>query len=258
MKRYLLLAALALAALPAVAADNTVTARTEYTDLDALGTRTIVSAEYVAKGERNTVVLNAAHGERAFPQDVDATDTRVGGTLYTDWSDAISTRIGAAWGSDEPVFAKSDYYADVNFAVIPNTVLTIGGRRASYFGDVDVTSWNAGATYYFTRGSVMYKFTQYDSELTGTDNGHTARVTIKDSGSSNGKTELWLGYGDRAFAYDFTTEFLAGNTRSVTLRRVQPLGTKWAIDFSVGRAWYDTPFIDYTGDTVNVGLQYGW
>lgn len=260
-KRNLILAAAVLApafAATAFAADQTVSASAEYTDLGTMGERSIVSAEYVHKDDRNTFVVHGAHGERNFPRDVSASDTRLGATIYTRWSDQISTRFGGAWGSDEPVFAKSDYSADVNFAVVRNTLLTVGGRRASYFGNVDVTSWNAGATYYFAGGSVMYRFTRYDSDLTGTDNGHTARITLKDGGTSAGRTELWLGYGDRTFSYDWTTEFLSGSTRSIALRRVQPLSGTWALNVTAGHTRYETPFIDYNGNTLSAGLQYGW
>ncbi|RMH88376.1 YaiO family outer membrane beta-barrel protein [Lysobacter pythonis] len=249
---------LALATTHSIAAEQTFSLNVEYTDLEALGERSVLSADYVLKKEKNTFVFNIAGGDRSFPQGTDAKASKAGITVYTKWNDVVTTRFGGSVASDKPVFAKRDLYGNVDLNFIPNTSLSFGARDTRYFGNVGVTSWNAGATYYFPRGSLMYRFTRYKTDITGSKNGHTARLTIKDGASSKGRTELWLGKGNRAFAYDWATEFLAGSTKSATLRRVQPVSENLALNATLGRTWYKMPFTQYTGTTLGLGIEYNW
>lgn len=256
MKR-ILLALLALGlAVPAMAADHKLTVGAEHTSYNEdFGHRNTFGIEKSADFGDTTIIFGYTRGNRDYGLfDFDA--NRYSLSLYHDWNSTFSTRTSASAATDSPVFATRDYQQDLSIKA-GAAVFTVGGRRTNYFQDVDVTSWNAGGALYFDRGSVSYRYTSYDVSDLGTTDGHLASLRLKD-GSGAGSTQLWVGHGSILQEYDFLPTTADGDMTSVTIRRVQPLTQNVALNVSVGRVQYDTRFSDYDGNTVGLGLTFGW
>jgi len=243
----------------AFGADNGIRVGVERIEFSAdRGDRTVVFSEVKVGSDTQTLVLNGARGERKYTDDgPEFSGNRLTGTLYSKWGSVFSTKVGVSAASDSPVFANREYFGDVSVKLGgTGLVATAGAKRAEYFGDVVVNSWNAGGTYYFGRGSLMYRYSKYDAPA-GTEDGHTASLRIKDA-QGDGQTQLWLGWSNPLYAYDWTPEVLSGEVKSATLRRIQPIVGNFSLDVSVGRTWYKQPFAKYEGTRYNVGVQYTW
>ena len=260
MKKLLATIALLVLASPVLAADNRLTGSVEHTDFsNGYGDRTVVSVESVTKIGAPTLVINAAHGERNVDAGPSFSGQRLTGQLYVDWTDQFYTRTQVGVGSNSPVFARRDFAQDFNFKLSPQTVILLGARTTDYFGDVNVKAYSAGVTQYFgDRFNAAYRFTRYDSELTGSSNGNLVMLRLRDSAGA-GTTQMWLGYADTLYAADYLPELIGeGSQKSVVLRRVQPLGSSVALNVLLGKTWYATPVADYQGTQIGLGLTASW
>lgn len=224
---------------------------------DGFGKRRQTSAEYSADLGRTAFTINATHAKRTFASETFGA-VEVAGTVYHDWNDKLYTRTHIAVSSDKPVFASRQAATDFNFKVIPQTVLTLGGKYARYHGERDVYSWSAGGTWYFDDGSVGYRFTLSDVDKLGKSHSHLATIRLKDPRGS-GQTQLWLGTGTSLHEQEVLLSGQKGSFKSVALQRVQPIAGPVAVNLTLGRSWYDTGSTDYQGTTASVGLTFsGW
>lgn len=221
------------------------------------GDRQVAQVEAVAKAGDATFVVNGAYGKRDYGEGVSFNGQRVQGTLYFDWGKALSSKTSATWSSNDPVFVNREIAHDFNVKVIPNTVLTVGGRYSEYFGGVYISAWNVGGTYYWDRLSATYRYSKYHSSLGGSTDANMVSLRLRDS-EGRGNTQLWLGKGSSLYAYDWTSDLGVGDQKSVVLRRVQPIGQKLDLTVGVGKVWYENPFSKYEGVSANVGLVYNW
>jgi len=260
MKKLFAVFALLAMAGSAFAADTKVTTSVEHTNFtEQFGERNVASVEAVTKSGSGdaTFVFTGSYGERKFDDGASFSGQRVGGQLYIDWSENFYTRTAVSAATNDPVFAKRDYAQDFNFKSGGTTFL-LGARYTDFYGDVTVKSYSAGITQKFgDRFSASYRFTQYDSDLTGTNNGNLVSLKLKDA-DSDGSTQLWLGYADTLYAYDWLPAVSSGKQKSAVIRRVQPLSGNVSLNMLFGKSWYETPVADYEGVTGGLGLTFGW
>ncbi|WP_368563445.1 YaiO family outer membrane beta-barrel protein [Pseudoxanthomonas sp. UTMC 1351] len=234
------------------------TASVEHVDYsNGHGHRNVLNVETVGSFDATTLVLGAAGGKRDYGNDVEFSGSRFQGTAYHDWNPKLSTRTAVTLSTDDPVFVNREAVHDFNLKVIPNTVLTVGGRYSKYHGDVSVTGLSAGATYYLDRLSASYRYTGYRRSSGTNSHGNVVSLRLKDN-SGTGSTQLWLGKGTSVHEYDWMDELQDGKLRSATFRRVQPLTQKWALDASVGKVWYETPATKFDGVAAKVGVTLNW
>ena len=228
---------------------------TQYTYFtDGFGKRWQTGAEYSADLGRTAFTLSAKQAKRTFATE-SFSAVELSGTLYHDWNDTLSTRTQIGLSSDKPVFASRQVATDLNLKLVPQTVLTLGGKYARYYGRRDVVSWSAGGTWYFGDGSVGYRFTLSDVDKLGKSHSHLATVRLKDPRGS-GLTQLWLGAGTSLHEQEVLLAGQKGSYKSISLQRVQPIAGELALNLQVGRSWYDTGATDYQGTTASVGLSY--
>jgi YaiO family outer membrane protein len=221
---------------------------------DGFGKRRQTGAEYSADLGRTAFTLSAKQAKRTFATE-SFSAVELSGTLYHDWNDTLSTRTQIGLSSDKPVFASRQVATDLNFKLVPQTVLTLGGKYARYYGGRDVLSWSAGGTWYFGDGSVGYRFTLSDVDKLGKSYSHLATIRVKDPRGS-GLTQLWLGAGTSLHEQEVLLAGQKGSYKSVSLQRVQPIEGALALNLQVGRNWYNTGTTDYHGTTASVGLSY--
>jgi YaiO family outer membrane protein len=221
---------------------------------EGFGKRRQTTAEYSVDLGRTAFTISATHAKRTFA-DESHSAVEVAGTLYHDWSDQIYTRTHVALSSDKPVFASRQVATDLNLKLIPDTVLTVGGKYARYHGNRDVYSWSAGGTWYFGDGSIGYRFTLSDVDKLGKSHSHLATIRLKDPRGS-GLTQLWLGTGTSLHEQEVLLSGDKGSFKSIALQRVQPIAGPLAVNLTLGRAWYDTGSTDYRGTTASIGLSY--
>ena len=240
------------------AVDSKLLLTNELTDYSSgFGRRRETTAEFNADLGRTAVTLSASQAKRKFETD-SYKAVEVAGTLYHDWNSRLYTRTHVALASDKPVFASRQIANDFNFKLRSNVVATLGGKYARYYGDRDVLSWSAGGTWYFGGGFASYRYSNYDVDRLGNSHSHLASVRLKDPRGS-GQTQLWLGSGTSLHEQEVALSGRKGSYRSVSLQRVQPIKGPLAVNFTLGRTWYDTDAADYRGTTASVGLNYsGW
>ena len=252
------LAVILMCAYPAFAADDKVTVGIEVTDFSrGFGERRILSAESVSTFGANTLIVGTSGGRRDYGDGSSFSGTALSGTFYRDWSDLISTRTNVIFSSDDPVFVNQVIDQDITIKVLPRTTLTAGARYSEYFGDVHSLAWSVGASHYFHRLMVKYRYTHHDLSGIGDGYGNMLMFRLKDS-AGDGFTQLWLGQGTSIQEYDWTSVVQEGDHKSVTFRRVQPLTENLTLNASVGKSWNKTPVANYQGITVNVGVSYRW
>jgi YaiO family outer membrane protein len=239
-------------------ADPKILLSSQYTHFsDGFGKRRQTSAGYSADLGRTAFSINATQAKRKFA-DESFSAVELSGTLYQDWSDRFYTRTQLGLSSNKPVFAIRQAATDLNFKLIPDTVLTVGGKYARYYGGRDVYSWSAGGTWYFGDGSVAYRFTLADVEKLGKSHSHLATIRLKDP-RGDGQTQLWLGAGTALHEQEVLLSGQKGKFKSVSVQRVQPIQGDLALNLMIGRSWYDTGSTDYRGTTASVGITYkGW
>jgi YaiO family outer membrane protein len=240
------------------AVDSRLLLNTELTDYSSgFGRRRETTAEYSADFGRTAVTVGVSQARRKFEAD-SYKAVELSGTVYRDWNDRLYTRTHAAMASDKPVFASRQFANDFNLKLLPNTVVTVGGKYARYYGKRDVLSWSAGGTFYFGGGFASYRFTAHDVDRLGNSHSHLASFRLKDPRGS-GQTQLWLGGGTSLHEQEILLSGRKGSYRSIALQRVQPIRGPLAVNLAVGRTWYDTSAADYRGTTASVGINYsGW
>lgn len=231
---------------------------TELTDYSSgFGKRRETTAQYNADFGRTAITLSASHARRKFETE-SFKAVELSGTIYHDWNDRLYTRTHVALASDKPVFASRQVANDFNVKLLSNAVFTVGGKYARYHGDRDVLSWSAGGTWYFGGGSASYRYSNYDVDRLGNSHSHLGSVRLKDP-RGKGQTQLWLGSGTSLHEQEIALSGRKGSYRSLALQRVQPIQGPLALNFVLGRTWYDTAAADYRGTTASVGLTYsGW
>lgn len=252
--KHLICAGLVAIALPspANAAPTTAQASVERTDFSGgYGDRTVAEMNVSHRFNRTTVVFDLARGTRDY-EDEKYTTTRVGGTIYHDWSDRFYTETSAAIAGNSPVFAKHRLKQDLNLK-FGSAVATVGIGHNRYFGNRDAVTWSAGGTYYFPGGLATYRYTGFDVEDLGNTHAHLGTVRVNDRGG-RGFTQAWLGGGTALHDFDFRPDVGKGKSIGVALRRVQPLAGNVALDISVGRTWFDTDLDKYRGTTARIGF----
>ncbi|AKC87101.1 YaiO family outer membrane beta-barrel protein [Pseudoxanthomonas suwonensis] len=249
---------LATVAAQAFAADDSLSVgfgRTDYSN--GYGTRDLFTVEYVNRSGANTAVVQASAAERSYDDGDDFDGVALSGTLYRDWSPGISTRTSVAVASDDPVFVRRAVDQDVTFKPMARTTLTLGARYAEYYGDNHAGIAYLAGAYYFPRLMLRYRYSHYRLSGSGSSHGNLLMLRYRDRGGE-GATQLWLGQGTSIREYDWSPIVQAGDFRSVTLRRVQPLAPGLALNALVEQAWYETPVGDYEGVTVGLGLAWKW
>lgn len=252
------LAILSVLASSAYAADDKVTVGVGVTDFsDGFGDRKILSAESVSIFGANTVVVGASGGRREYGDGSSFNGTALSGTFYRDWSDLISTRTSVTFSSDDPVFVNRVIDQDFTFKVWPRATLTAGARHSEYFGGSHALAWSAGASYYFPRLMVKYRYTHHELSGIGDGYGNMLMFRLKDS-AGDGFTQLWLGQGTSIQEYDWAPVVQEGDHKSATLQRSQPLTKNLMLNVSIGKSWNKTPVASYQGVTANVGVSYRW
>jgi YaiO family outer membrane protein len=248
--------ALIVCAATAQAADlksNKFSVSSEYTNFSGgFGKRLETSAESTTDLGKTAFTISASHGKRKYEND-SFSAARLSGTVYHDWSGRFYTRTSAAVSSNKPVYATRELANDFNYKLLPNAVLTVGGKYARYYDNTDALSWSAGGTWYFASGLVTYRYTGFDVQKLGKSHGHLASFRLKDGG---GSTQLWLGAGTSLHEQQLQSVGREGRYRSVAVQRVQPIKGPVALSVSINRSWYDTPGVKYRGTTASVGLTF--
>ena len=199
-------------------------------------------------------MISASRGKRTFESD-SSSAFRVSGTVYRDWTDRIYTRSNVAVSSNKPVYATREIATDLNFKLLPNAVLTMGGKHARYYDNKDALSWSAGGSLYFGGGFATYRYSSYDVDNLGKSHGHLATFRLKD-GSGAASTQLWLGSGSSLHEEEMLPSGRTGTFRSIALKRVQPVSGPLSLNVSLGRAWYETATTDYQSTKASVGLSF--
>lgn len=221
------------------------------------GQRNVANLEAVGSFNATTIVVSAAAGKRDYGNDVAFSGSRFRAVSYHDWHPKLSTRTAVSLSTDDPVFVNREAVHDFNLKVVPDTVLTIGGRYSNYYGDISVAGLSVGATYYVDRLSASYRYTGYRRSSGASSHGNVASLRLKDDAGS-GSTQLWLGKGTSVHEYEWLSELQDGKLKSATFRRVQPLPQKWALDASVGKIWYETPATKFVGVSAQIGATLAW
>jgi YaiO family outer membrane protein len=249
---------LACCAATAQAGMNKATMAIEHIDYsNGHGQRNIASVETSGSFGATTLVLRVEAGKRDYGEDVDFSGSRFHATAYHDWHPKLSTRTSAMLSTNDPVFVNRDIAHDFNLKIIPNTVLTIGGRHSEYYGGVDAAAWSAGASYYVSRLTVTYRYTGYHLSSGGDGHGNLLSFRLKDA-TGDGSTQLWLGRGTSVHAYEWLSELQDGKVKGASIRRVQPLTKKVSLDLSMGKTWYETPNDKFEGLSARIGVTISW
>lgn len=252
-----ILYAAALLAFPAAAQAQVSKASVEasYTDYSkAFGSRRVGTADMRGKVGSAELGFSVSTGERRF-SDTSFHGTRVSGSITNNWTDRLSTRTSVSLASDKPVFAKSELAQDLSYKLLQDVVLTVGGKRAAYFGGTHVNSVFAGGTYYLRGASIAYRLTGLDTSGLGHSFSHQLSLRVPDSGG-RGATQLWIGRGTSLQDVAFLPRPGKGSYTSVAVRRLQPVADGVALSVTADRTWFNTPIADYTGTTLRVGLEF--
>lgn len=254
-----LMCAFLLAAAPAAHAGvESISTQVDHTDYDqARGNRDVAGLAVAGRMGDTGWQLAATHGHRDFG-DIAFSGTRVGASLHHEWSRHLSTRTAATFSDDSPVFANRDVSHDFMFKVLPNTVLNVGGRYAEYYGATYLSGWSAGAQYYLPRASASYRYSRHRLSSGGSGHGSTLMLRLQDA-QGRGASQLWIGSGTSAYVPDMDPLLLRDTrSRSVFLRRNQPLGEHLMLNAGIGKAWHETEFERFSGISSQVGLGYRW
>ena len=218
----------------------------------SFGSRRIVNAETRIDTGKTIVSLGVSQGSRKAGTDKFKA-TRLTGTLVHDWSAQVSTRTSASISSDQPVFVNRELLQEISYKPLPQTVLTVGGRYARYWGGVDAVSWSVGGAQYFRGGMVGYRFSTYDVRGLGHSVGHLVNLKMKDPHGSN---QLWLGHGTSLHDAAWLPATQKGKFDSIEYRRVQPIGGGVGIMLGVSRIRYRAEGAKFHGTGARVGLVF--
>ncbi len=217
-----------------------------------LGSLRSVKIEYKLEAEDTTVTFTPVLGERQSPA---ASETSIGAGLavYQDWSADFSTRTAIFASEEDPVFAQYDVAQDFTLKVTNETLVTLGGRWARFFGDQDVYFASAGARQYFKRGSIAYRLSLVDTEGRRPFLAHLVNLSLNDS-KGRGQTRFWLSAGEASFSRPQLGDQFDGSDIGGVIQRFQPIGDKLALTITTGLNRYGRPGQDVTSTTFGVGL----
>lgn len=216
---------------------------------DHRGTLSSITVEEEIRRGDTTIILAPTIGERDTPS---ATHDAVGmrGTVYHDWSPAISTRTTVFLAERTPVFAHVDVAQDVTVRVADRTTVTAGIRWAEYFEDREAAFFSLGVRRYFDGGSIAYRLTGTQVER---DEFLAHLINLRfDDGEGEGNTQLWLSAGASPSQFD---DSFSGSDYAVMLQRTQPLWDNVALVAAAGLTSYDAAGGRYTATTFRVGLS---
>src|SRR6185369_6769121 len=145
-------------------ASSTVVLRVDYTDFSKLfGDRVIASGESSFGVSKETqLALNVSSGRRrAGGNSIEATS--VAGSIDHDWTDRLSSHTSIGLATNGSIFARRKFIQDFRYRFGGGCSATLGGKFADYGSNNRVTTWSAGAGYYFRGGSFSYRFSLLDS-----------------------------------------------------------------------------------------------
>lgn len=183
--------------------------------------------------------MNRAAGGKA------ALDLQLGAGLTS------QTTVGAA--ENAGIVPYLELGQDFGVKVMVATVANFGARYARYQGE-DVTFAHLGLRRYFKGGSVAYRLTRTMPEHGGAFFAHLANLSLSDA-RGTGRTQLWLGYGASADNRLPSGQSLSGKDWSATLRRVQPLGSRFSLAPLAGYASYALPGRRVSSVSLGIGLS---
>lgn len=259
MTRGVLSCALTLAAVSSAHAGvDKVSAQFDHSDYsNGYGKRDVFGVDVAGRAADSRWHVGLAHGERDYGGAA-YRGTRVQGALHHDWNTQLSTRTAAVVSDNNPVFVNREIAHDFNLKVIPNTLLTVGGKYAEYRGNTYVSAWSAGASYYFPRVTATYRYSKHHLSSGTGGHGNTLSLRLKDA-QGNGSTQLWLGDGTSAYAAELDPLLLREHASTrVFLRRNQPLGQHLMLNAGIGKAWHKTRVDRFSSINSHVGLGYHW
>jgi YaiO family outer membrane protein len=216
------------------------------------GSRRIVNAQTRIDTGDTVLSLGLSQGSRKAGDDKFKA-TRLSATVVHDWSSRLSTRTSASIASNAPVFVTRELVQDISYKPLPQTVLTVGGRYARYWGGVDALSWSLGAAQYFPGGMISYRFSSFDVHGLGHSTGHLVNIKVEDPYGSN---QLWLGHGTALHDALWLPTPEKGNFTNVEYRRVQPIGGGVGLMVGVNRIWYKADSAKFHGTGLRVGLTF--
>jgi YaiO family outer membrane protein len=247
-----------LAAASAAPADLNLRMTTEATNFSKdFGKRRETTLESTFDLGATKLVMGGSHGRRSYA-DESYSGYQAKGTAYHDWTDRLSSKTSIGAASNSPVFARRELAQDFSYKLLPNTLVTVGARYANYFGDTDVISWSAGASWYFRGGFASYRFSRHDVDKLGNGVGHLATIRLRDPNGS-GHTQAWLSAGTTLHEGEAIGLGNRGNYRGVHVQRVQPIAGPIGVSMGVGRTWYETNAAQYHGTQATIGLAVsGW
>lgn len=216
------------------------------------GSRRIVNAQSRIDTGATIVSLGISQGSRKAGDDR-FNATRLSVSVVHDWSSRLSTRTSASIASDEPVFVTRELIQEVSYKPLPQTVLTIGGRYARYWGGVDALSWSLGAAQYFRGGMISYRFSSFDVRNLGHSTGHLLSAKLEDPYGSN---QLWLGHGTALHDALWLATPEKGDYNNIEYRRLQPIGGGVSLMLGVNRIWYKADSAKFHGTGVRAGIVF--
>ena len=235
-------------------ARSTLNFKIEYTDFSKLyGDRVVASSEYRRSVAKDTQVAFTVSAGRKRAGGDTKNATLASAAIDHDWSGHLSTHTVIGLANNGSIFAKRQIATDLNYALGNGLVGTIGGRYADYGNGNSVTTWSAGAAYYFRGASLSYRYNLLDSHQLGRSHAHLASSRFADPAGS-GSTQLWVGRGSSLYDVSTSPTAVAGKFTSVAVRRQQPIASGLAINAGVNRTWYETPTGSYRGLGVSLGL----
>lgn len=230
----------------------------DHTDYSAgYGKKHIVSAELKSVFDRGAAVMSMARGYRDYDHGESFQGTRGRATVWYDWSPLLSTRTGLSLGDNSPVFVRREVLNDFNLKLLKGTMLTVGGRHASYFHNTEVNAFSAGGSWYPGPVILAYRYTTYDTVGAGGSYSHLASVRLRDS-QGPGYTQLFASTGTGAYTYDWSPTVRSGKLHSLSLKRVQPLTENVSLNLIAGKQWFETPVASYSGLNGQLAVTWRW
>ena len=218
----------------------------------SFGSRRIVNAQTRIDTGNTVVSLGLAQGSRkAAGNKFNA--SRISVAVAHDWNSRLSTRTAASIASNEPVFVTRELIQDISYKPLSQTVLTVGGRYARYWGGVDAVSWSLGAAQYFRGGMISYRFSSFDVHHLGHSVGHLVNLKVQDPYGTN---QLWLGHGTALHDALWLPTPEKGKYSNIEYRRIQPLGGGVGLMVGVNRIWYEADSAKFHGTGVRVGFTF--
>jgi YaiO family outer membrane protein len=246
------------AASSAYAAVETASVQFDHTDYrEGYGKRDVSGVEATGRAGTSSWHVGLAHGERDYGG-ARYGGTRLSGSLHHTWSDALSTRTSVMYSDDNPVFVNREIAQELHLKVIPNTVLSAGGKYAEYHGSAYVSAWSVGAAYYFPRVTASYRYSKHHLSHGPGGDGSTLSLRLKDV-QGKGSSQLWVGTGTSAYSAELDPLLVREHESTrVFLRRNQPLGEHLMLNVGLGKTWHKTRVDRFTSLTSHLGLGYHW